>query len=139
MFALVICLSTSALAHSPDGEHHPAAHGTPPATVPTVIPETYAGVITALRERTAAASVALAASKLADIHPIAQAISDLAVALPGKATDADKATVTLKALDIKKAAEALHHEADDKNAAGATAALSTASTAVDGLPNQPPR
>lgn len=78
-------LSPSAFAH-PGG--HDGGGYYPPTSKPvepTVIPETFPGVVSALRERVTVVSTALDAGKIADLHRGCVGLTDLASAIPAKA------------------------------------------------------
>jgi hypothetical protein len=121
--------------HEPaNGEHeaeHDAHEGAAPAAAP--VPHTYGGIIAELQTRKSNLATLLAAGKLEEVHPQAQVVMDLAVALPGKASAESKATVSLKALDLKEKADALHDHADAGDAAGAQAAFDAVSADIDAL------
>jgi hypothetical protein len=119
----------------PTEEAGPTGDAEAPAP-PTPIPATYPAVVTALREQATAARAALTAGKLKDIHPIARGMMDLATAAPGKAASlpADaRGKVALKALDLKKQADAMHDAADRGDAAAAAAALTAVTADIDAL------
>lgn len=86
-----------------------------------------------MRTRQANIAALLAAGKLKEVHPEAKVLMDLAVAAPGKADVAGKATVALKALDLKEKADELHDKADDGDAAGAKAAFDAVTADIDAL------
>lgn len=119
---LAVQLVAIASAHGGGQEHAPVASD----ATPTPIPATWAEVVDALRTRQTDASRAVSEGRLSDIHALAREISDLAVAAPVRAAGVpgvDRATVAIQALEIKQAAEALHHAADEGDAAGAVVAL----------------
>ena len=100
---------------------------------PTAAPDTYAGIIAEMRSRQANIAALLAAGKLADVHPEAKVLMDLAVAAPAKADAAGKGTVSLKALDLKEKADAMHDAADEGDAAGARAAFDAVTADIEAL------
>ena len=114
-------------------EDHEAHHANPLAEHPTAVPDSYAGIVVQLHEHHAEIATLLAAGHLKDIHPHAQAIMDLAVAMPEKAPADKKATVSLKALDMKEKADELHDKADDGDAAGAKAAFDAVVADIEAL------
>ena len=117
----------------PSPVDHEAHHAEPWAEHPTPVPDSYAAIIAQLHEHHAQIATLLAAGHLKDIHPHAQAIMDLAVAMPEKAPADKKATVSLKALDMKEKADELHDKADDGDAAGAKAAFDAVVADIEAL------
>lgn len=111
-----------------EAEEEEAAAGSP-----TVVPDSYAGIITEMRTRQANIAALMAAGKYKEVHPQAKVIMDLAVAAPGKAPAAGKATASLKALDLKEKADELHDKADEGDAAGAKVAFEAVAADIDAL------
>lgn len=99
----------------------------------TVAPDSYAGIIAEMRTRQATIAALITAGKYKDVHPEAKVLMDLAVAAPAKADAAGKATVALKALDLKEKADELHDKADSGDAAGAKAAFDAVVADIDAL------
>jgi hypothetical protein len=108
----------------------PAADAVPESPM---LPAAYVIVIADMRAREATITSLLAAGKLKDIHPEAKALIDLAVDAPGKAPDAQRALVTLKALDLKEKADTLHDRADAGDAPGATTAFEAVKADIEAL------
>ncbi|MFZ5482018.1 MAG: hypothetical protein ACOZNI_34980 [Myxococcota bacterium] len=124
MTALLLAVQLVALASAHGGGHEHAPDASDATSTP--LPATYAEVVDALRTGQTDASRAVAEGRLSDLHALARTISDLAVAAPVRAAGVpgmDRATVAFQALEIKEAAEALHHAGDEGDAAGAVAAL----------------
>ena len=147
LFALLACTSgppapvvvQAPVAPPPEA---PAPLAPPVAAVPeeaptepaTVIPETYAGTVAAMKERRAALQGLLDAGNLKDVHPVAAGLIDLATALPAQAASfapAEKGRVALTCIDLKAQADALHDAADAGDAAAARAAFTTVTADVD--------
>lgn len=118
---------------APAGEEKAEADAGPA----TVIPDTYAGIVTEMQAREAKIKDLLAAGQLKDVHAQAKVIMDLAVAAPSKAPAASQAKVSLKALDLKKEADELHDHADDGDAAGARTAFDAVSADIAVLASVP--
>lgn len=108
----------------------PAGEDKADAGPATVIPDTYAAIVTEMQARESKIKDLLAAGQLKDVHPHAKVIMDLAVAAPSKAPAASQAKVALKALDLKKEADELHDLADEGNAAGAKTAFDAVSADI---------
>ena len=103
---------------------------------PTAVPESYAGIVGALKEKREAVKALIDAGNLKEVHPLAKQIMDLATALPGKAATmapADKGTVALTCVDIKEKADAMHDAADEGNAAEAKSAFVAVSADIDAV------
>lgn len=111
---------------APSGEEKEEADAGPA----TVIPDTYAAIVTEMQAREAKIKDLLAAGQLKDVHAQAKVVMDLAVAAPSKAPAASQAKVALKALDLKKEADELHDLADEGNAAGAKTAFDAMSADI---------
>jgi hypothetical protein len=130
-------LSSVALAHpGGHGDGETAPRHAAPAPAPTAIPATYPEVIAALRERAAAAGVALDGQKIVDVHRAVRALTDLSAALPAKAEGLcaeAKATVALKATSLKQHIDALVIAADKGNASNGKAALGAIQAELDAL------
>jgi hypothetical protein len=123
-------LSSPALAHP--GGHEGDAYYRPtrrPAE-PTVIPETLAGVVSALRDGVTAVSTALDAGKIADLRRACVNLTDLAAAVPGKAdslsADARAKAATTATHLQQKAAELYSAAAAGDAPAGKTAIVAIA-------------
>ena len=125
--------TTPAAVADPHADHHAEADHEETAAAPTIVPDSYAAIIAELKTRKANLERILAAGSLKEVHPQAQVVMDLAAALPGKATDTSRATVSLKALDLKEKADALHDHADEGDAAGAKQAFDEVSADIDAL------
>ena len=110
-----------------------AAEGQEAGEAAAPAPDSYAGIIAEMRVRQANIAALMAAGKLAEVHPQAKVLMDLAVAAPGKADAAGKATVALKSLDLKEKADAMHDAADEGDAAGTKAAFDAVTADIDAL------
>jgi hypothetical protein len=91
-------------------------------TLPTTLPE----AIGALEKHRDEVKAAIEGGRLQEAHPLTEQMGKLAVLLPVRGKElapADKNTVTLVATDLKKILDALHHAADEGDAAGARAEL----------------
>ncbi len=119
-------------AHADGGHGDHAGHD---ADAP--LPQTYAGALADLAAQAVAARGLADSGELKGIHPLTERIEKICVALPGLAATLDdtaRATVTTRALAIKKTAGKLHHAADEGKAEETIALLDTLDADIAGLP-----
>jgi hypothetical protein len=118
-----------------DEEYYtPAPQPAPPPA--TVIPETYGGVVDALREHLTAAETARAAFKIVDLRNTCATMKDLAAAAPGKATAlsaAAAATVATAVAHLQEQLAALTTAAESADVAGGDGAIAAIRADVDTL------
>ena len=127
--ALVVAaavLAAPAIAH-PGGHEDEYYRPAPRAMAPTatVIPDTYPGVVAALRDALTGAETALTAYKIADLHRHCRVMTDLAMAvLPrsGLLTAAEQTTVASTVAHLQTKLTELVAAADKGDSAGAKAA-----------------
>jgi hydroxypyruvate isomerase len=131
-------IAKPALAHPgghDGGEYHRPA---PKVAAPTatVIPDTFPGVVSALRDGATAAETAVTASKIADLHRSCGTMNDLATAAPAKATGLAahaQATVATTVTHLQTMVAELVAAADKGDATGAKAAITAIRADVDML------
>lgn len=114
---------------------HPAGHGdedyyrpAPKAAAPTatVIPDTYAGIVAALREGLTNAETALTASKIVDLHRSCGVMKDLATATPPKSgflSATEQSTVATTSAHLQTKAAELVTAADKGDTTAGRAAI----------------
>lgn len=137
LVVLVGLVTGPAFAH-PGGHEDEYYRPAPKAAAPTatVIPDTYSGVVTALREGLTAAETALTASKIADLHRSCGAMKDLATAAPPKSgflTAAEQTTVATTAAHLQTKVAELVAAADKGDTTGAKAAITAIRADADVL------
>ena len=104
---------------------HPGGHEEEIRRPSTIIPETFGGVVSALRAGHASATTAMA-GKITDAATHAQAMADLAAALPSKATSLSaeaQADVATRSAAVKKQAETVRTKAWTADPAAVKGAL----------------
>jgi hypothetical protein len=114
----------------------PAAEA--PAAAPSAAPaaDSYDAAIAELRQHQGKVSDLFATGNLKGIHPEAEALMNIAVGLPAKASgfsNEAKGTVALRALDLKTKADEMHDHADKGEADGAKAAFDGLSADIEAL------
>ena len=117
-----------------DEYYRPAPRVVAPSA--SVVPETYPGVVSALRDGATAAETALTASKIADLHRSCGTMKDLATAAPDKATTlaADaQATVATTVTHLQTKVAELVAAADKGDNTGAKAAITAVRADIDVL------
>jgi len=138
----LLCVSPAS-AHPEHDAPTPRPAAPAPAAPATVIPATYPEVVNALRERIAAVEVAIDSFKIADVHAASTTATDLATAIPGKATAmtaANQAATAAAATHLKEQLAQLVAKADKGDMVSAKKALALVRTDIDtleGLLKQP--
>jgi len=135
--AVVTGTISPAFAH-PGGHEDEYYRPAPKVAAPsaTVIPDTYPGVVTALRDSLTGAETALAGYKIADLHRHCGAMKDLATAAPAKSgflTAAEQATVASTIAHLQSGVADLVAAADKGDATGGKAAVAAIRADVDAL------
>ncbi len=132
---LALLLSTPALAH-PTGHGDSTYYQPAPTVAPTVIPDTYPGVVAALRQGLTTTETALNAFKIADLHKSCTTLKDLAAAAPAKASvlPADaRATVATTVTHLQGKVAELIVAADKGDITAAKAVITAIRADVDVL------
>lgn len=132
LLGIALAGSPAAYAHGPDGHHPPDR----PYVPSTVIPETLPQVVVALRSAHASAQAALTAGKLTDAAPNAQAIIDLALAVPTKIaglTAEQQAVATTRSQSLRLQAETARIKAWTADPTALRVALDAAATDIAAL------
>ena len=123
-------------AHVEPGHEHAAPHGDHAAEGPFVVPATLPEAVTLLEQQRDQVRGLLDAGKMGDVHPISEQMMKVVVVLPVRARELPaegKSAVTLAATDLKQVLDALHHAADDGDAAAAKAQLAALDAALTKL------
>ena len=131
IFLIFTCLLGTSPAYA-----HGGGHGGGEERPSTPIPETFPGLVAALRAHHAVAATALKANKLDQMYSSAQAFWDLAAAAPGKGAALPagaKSTIAAKAHDVQEQANAFFSKARAGDAVRAQAALDAISADIDAL------
>jgi hypothetical protein len=131
---IVTLLTALAVAH-PGGheDEYPRPKPAAPAQPATAIPATYAEVLAALRERATAIETAIDGFKIADLHAAAIAATDLAKAVPEKASAETKAAVSPTATHLQAQLAELVAKADKGDMMAAKAALALVRSDISAL------
>lgn len=120
--------------HETDDYYRPSPRAS--ATLPPPIPDTYAGVVEALRTRLSSAEIALAGLKISDLRREGSLIRDLAIAVPGKAATLSASTqvsVATSSSQIQVKVAELVRAAEKGDMAGAKAAVAAVRAEIEVL------
>jgi hypothetical protein len=136
---LSLLLAAPALAH-PGGHGGGYGGGYVPAPTPeptpqprTAIPESYAEVVTTLKEQLAAARKAIGAARIVDLHRSCDALEDLADAVPGKlgtVSEDARSKVQKAATDLAATVAVAVEKADAGDLKAASTSLDAANGAI---------
>lgn len=77
------------------------------------VPDTAAGIVDEIKKQHAALTAAVTGKNLKAVHDLAETMTALARALPGKVAEEKKASVQGSANNMTKLLDTLHHAADD--------------------------
>ncbi len=126
--AVALLLASPALAHPGGHGGGPPTPSPAPEATPaeSIVPDTYAEVVTALRDNVALAEKAVEAARIVDLHRSCEALSELGAAVPDKIgvlPPEAQATARTTAAHLEQQVAELVSRADKGDAPGAKAAL----------------